>query len=67
MPLLSPEERQTLTPDEKRALRKERRANFLRPFQKKIYFRDGVVVAAASENPKEFLGYFLVGWNYIAL
>ena len=36
------------------------------PFQKKIYFRDGVVVAAASENPKEFLGYFLVGWNYIA-
>jgi hypothetical protein len=26
MPLLSPEERQTLTPDEKRALRKERRA-----------------------------------------
>ena len=32
---------------------------------KKIYFRDGVVVAAASDNPKEFLSYYLVGWGVI--
>jgi len=36
------------------------------PHNKKIYFRDGLVAAASSENPKEFLGYYLVGWNYIA-
>ncbi|MEJ2188238.1 MAG: DUF4388 domain-containing protein [Acidobacteriota bacterium] len=35
------------------------------PFNKKIYFRDGLVAAASSENPKEFLGYYLVGWEYI--
>lgn len=35
------------------------------PYNKKIYFRDGLVVAASSENPKEFLGYYLVGWNYL--
>ena len=35
------------------------------PFNKKIYFRDGMVVAASSENPKEFLGYYLVGWRYL--
>jgi len=35
------------------------------PHNKKIYFRDGLVAAASSENPKEFLGYYLVGWNYI--
>jgi len=35
------------------------------PHDKKIYFRDGLVVAASSENPKEFLGYYLVGWGYV--
>lgn len=35
------------------------------PHAKKIYFRDGLVVAASSENPKEFLGYYLVGWGYV--
>jgi hypothetical protein len=33
---------------------------------KKIYFSGGLVVAAASENPREFLSYYLVGWQYIA-
>jgi hypothetical protein len=33
---------------------------------KKVYFRDGLVVASSSENPKEYLGYYLVGWNYIS-
>jgi len=32
---------------------------------KKVYFRDGFVVAASSENPKEYLGYYLVGWSYL--
>ena len=32
---------------------------------KKIYFRDGLVIAAASDNPKEFLSYYLVGWGII--
>ena len=35
------------------------------PYNKKIYFRDGLVVAASSEDPKEFLGYFLVGWGFL--
>jgi hypothetical protein len=35
------------------------------PYNKKIYFRDGLVVAASSEDPKEFLGYYLVGWNFV--
>jgi len=35
------------------------------PYNKKIYFRNGLVVAAASENPTEFLGYYLVGWNHV--
>ena len=35
------------------------------PYNKRIYFRDGMVVAASSENPKEFLGYYLVGWRYL--
>jgi len=35
-------------------------------FDKKIYFRDGLVVAAASENPREFLSYYLVGWDFVA-
>ena len=36
-----------------------------KPYNKKIYFRDGLVVAASSEDPKEFLGYFLVGWGFL--
>jgi len=35
------------------------------PFNKKVYFRDGLVVAASSEDPKEFLSYYLVGWKYL--
>ena len=35
------------------------------PHNKKIYFRNGLVAAASSENPKEFLGYYLVGWEII--
>lgn len=35
------------------------------PYNKKIYFRSGLVVAASSENPKEFLGYYLVGWGFL--
>ncbi|MCP4896986.1 MAG: DUF4388 domain-containing protein [bacterium] len=34
-------------------------------YAKKVYFQDGLVVASASENPKEFLSYYLVGWNYV--
>ena len=34
-------------------------------FKKKLYFEDGRVVASASDNPKEFLGYFLVGWSFL--
>ncbi len=33
-------------------------------FTKKIYFRQGDVVAVASDNPLEFLGHYLVGWGY---
>jgi hypothetical protein len=35
------------------------------PYNKKIYFQNGLVVAASSENPIEFLGYYLVGWGYV--
>lgn len=35
------------------------------PYNKKIYFRDGLVAASSSENPKEFLGYYLVGWDVL--
>jgi len=34
-------------------------------YSKRVYFRDGAVVAAASDNPKEFLSYYLVGWGYV--
>lgn len=34
-------------------------------FKKKLYFREGMVVASASDNPKEFLGYYLVGWGFL--
>ncbi len=36
------------------------------PHNKKIYFRDGLVAASSSENPKEFLGYYLVGWDVLS-
>lgn len=36
------------------------------PYSKKIYFKDGLVAAASSENPREFLGYYLVGWEYVS-
>ncbi len=35
------------------------------PYNKKIYFRNGLVAASSSENPKEFLGYYLVGWEIL--
>jgi len=35
------------------------------PYNKKIYFQDGLVAAASSENPREFLGYYLVGWGFV--
>ena len=35
------------------------------PYNKKIYFRNGLVVAGSSENPMEFLGYYLVGWSHV--
>lgn len=35
------------------------------PHNKKIYFRNGLVAASSSENPKEFLGYYLVGWDIL--
>jgi hypothetical protein len=34
-------------------------------FSKKLYFRDGAVVAVASDNPREFLGFYLVGWSLL--
>ena len=33
-------------------------------YTKKLYFRQGNVLAAASDNPREMLGYYLVGWGY---
>jgi len=35
------------------------------PYNKKIYFRNGLVVAASSEDPTEFLGFYLVGWGHV--
>jgi hypothetical protein len=34
-------------------------------YTKKLHFREGTVVAASSENPREFLGFYLVGWGYL--
>ncbi len=33
---------------------------------KKVYFREGQVIAVASDNPREMLGYYLVGWGYMS-
>jgi len=35
-------------------------------YAKKVYFREGKVIAAASDNPKEFLSFYLVGWGYVS-
>ncbi len=35
-------------------------------YTKKLYFRLGNLLAAASDNPREMLGYYLVGWGYCA-
>ena len=35
-------------------------------YTKKLYFRHGNLLAAASDNPREMLGYYLVGWGYCA-
>lgn len=35
-------------------------------FTKKILFKVGRVEAVTSNNPREHLGYFLVGWGYLA-
>jgi hypothetical protein len=32
---------------------------------KRLYFRHGHVVAVASDDPREMLGYYLVGWGYL--
>ncbi|HPC83824.1 MAG TPA: DUF4388 domain-containing protein [Thermoanaerobaculaceae bacterium] len=37
-----------------------------RRFTKKILFRQGLVDAVTSNNPREHLGYYLVGWGYIS-
>ncbi len=36
-------------------------------FTKKIFFRRGDVVAVASDNPRELLGHYLVGWGHCTL
>lgn len=33
-------------------------------FTKKIFFRQGDVVAVASDNPNEVLGHYLIGWGF---
>jgi len=35
-------------------------------FTKKILFRGGTVSAVTSNNPREHLGYYLVGWGYLS-
>jgi hypothetical protein len=34
-------------------------------FTKRVIFRQGRIVAVSSDNPREMLGYYLVGWNYL--
>jgi hypothetical protein len=33
-------------------------------YTKKVFFNHGHVVAVSSDNPREMLGYYLVGWGY---
>jgi hypothetical protein len=35
-------------------------------FTKKILFQNGTVSAVTSNNPREHLGYYLVGWEYVS-
>ncbi len=35
-------------------------------YTKKAYFSQGLVVAIASDNPEEMLGYYLVGWGFLS-
>ncbi|MEW6337918.1 MAG: DUF4388 domain-containing protein [Acidobacteriota bacterium] len=34
-------------------------------FRKKLFLIDGTLAGVASDNPREMLGHFLVGWGYI--
>lgn len=33
-------------------------------YTRRIFFRQGLMIGIASDNPREMLGYFLVGWRY---
>jgi len=33
-------------------------------YTRRVLFRHGIVLGVASDNPRELLGYFLVGWRY---
>ena len=33
-------------------------------YTRKVFFRHGLMTGIASDNPREMLGYFLVGWGY---
>ena len=35
------------------------------PHNKKIYFKEGTIAGVASENPKEYLGFYMVGWGLV--
>ena len=35
-------------------------------FTKKVLFHDGSIAAVTSNNPREHLGYYLVGWGYVS-
>ena len=35
-------------------------------FTKRIYFRVGEVAAIESDNPREMMGYYLVGWRFLS-
>lgn len=35
-------------------------------FTKKVLFQNGLIAAVTSNNPREHLGYYLVGWGYLS-
>lgn len=35
-------------------------------FTKKVLFHGGTIAAVTSNNPREHLGYYLVGWDYVS-
>jgi hypothetical protein len=35
------------------------------PYTKKIFFKEGTIAGVASENPTEYLGYYMVGWGHV--